>query len=219
MEEYMYIKKYRICKHCNKDIISSRHGIHERKCLEQQFEKARVKKMGHPLGHTPWNKGLTKETDERVALMGKSVSATIQKQILDGTYKPRRMGEESRKKLSERQSLQNSGGRSKWFEVNGIKVQGTWERDIAIKLTEMGINWIKPKTNNFIFKYEMDNKIRSYSPDFYLPEFDVYLEIKGYWWGRDREKMDLVLSQYPDKKIVIVEKKEFELIMGGEQVW
>lgn len=176
-------------------------------------------KRGSPKGRPAWNKGLTKETDERVLKNSESVSKTIQSKILDGTYTPSRMGKEAREKLSERQSLQNSGGRSKWFEVNGVKVQGTWERDVAIKLNEMCVEWVKPKTNKFIFKYEMDGKIRSYSPDFYLPEFDVYLEIKGYWWGRDREKMDLVASQYPDKRIVIVEKREFELIVGGEQVW
>lgn len=83
----------------------------------------------------------------------------------------------------------------------------------------MNIDWIKPKTNNYIFKYEVDGKIKSYTPDFYLPSFDVYLEIKGYWWGRDREKMDLVISKYPETKFVIIEKEKFIKILGGEQVW
>lgn len=66
---------------------------------------------------------------------------------------------------------------------------------------------------------EMDSKIRSYAPDFYLPDFDVYLEIKGYWWGRDKEKMDLVIAQNPCKRICIITKSEFDRLMQGELVW
>lgn len=119
--------------------------------------------------------------------------------------------------LSISQSLQNRGGRCKWFEVSGTKVQGTWERDIAIKLTEQNIRWEKIRT--FPLSYKKDNKIHRYSPDFYLPDFNCYLEIKGYWWGNDREKMDLVMVQNLDKKIFIIEQNEYIKIMQGEQVW
>jgi hypothetical protein len=166
-----------------------------------------------------WNKGLSKETDERVKLLSEKISNVQQEQIKNGTYIPRKMGNKAAKELSERQSLHNSGGKSKWYEVNGVKVQGTWERNVAIKLCEMGIEWSKPSTNTDLFKYIMGGKEKSYAPDFYLPKYDTYLEIKGYWWGNDREKMDLVIQQHPTKKIVIVEKDGYEKILQGELVW
>ena len=117
------------------------------------------------------------------------------------------MTEENRKALSQRQSLRNTGGRCKWFKVNGISVQGTWERDLATKLTELSIVWDKPKVNTFIWKYVDDSgKEKSYSPDFYLSELNIYLELKGHWWGNDREKMDIIIKTYPDRNLVIIEK-------------
>src|SRR6056297_3547706 len=49
------------------------------------------------------------------------------------------MGEEARKRQSERMSKQNPGGKSKWFEINGKKVQGTWELNFAKHCNENNI--------------------------------------------------------------------------------
>ncbi len=216
----MYIKSYKKCGHCDKEIVSSRHKVHESKCPKQQADKLnKPGKAGRPIGMPAWNKGLTKETNERVKLNSESLSKTLQKKVLDGTYIPRRMGNDARRRLSEEQSLRNRGGRSKWFVVNGIKVQGTWEYNIALKLNELGIVWSKPKTNSDLFKYELDGKIKSYAPDFYLPKENIYLEVKGYWWGNDREKMQAVISQHPMKQIIIIEAAEYNRIMQGELVW
>lgn len=47
------------------------------------------------------------------------------------------------------------------------------------------------------------------TPDFYLPEFDMFIEIKGYWWGNDKEKMICVMKQYPYKKLIIVKEDDY----------
>ena len=134
-------------------------------------------------------------------------------------YGPNRPGEEARKALSIRQSLHNSGGRCKWYEVAGQKVQGSWERDIASKFEEIGVKWIKPKIHSDILHYELNGEVRSYTPDFYLPDYDLYIEVKGYWWGNDKSKMNAVMKQHSDKKILIVEKDGYEAIMQGKQLW
>lgn len=118
-------------------------------------------------------------------------------------------GPEACARLSKRQSENNSGGRSKWFTVADKKVQGTWERDLALVFEELQIKWIRPKC----WLYKMNGKQRRYSPDFYLPDYDLYLELKGYWWGNDREKMDAVLEQHQDKKIIIIEKELYKDIV------
>jgi hypothetical protein len=124
------------------------------------------------------------------------------------------MNDTAKAELSLRQSLRNTGGRCRWFEVSGQYVQGTWERDIAQKLDTYGIEWKKVRSREDSFRYELDGKTKWYSPDFYLPEYNLYIEVKGYWWGRDKEKMQAVYSQHPDARIVLVEKEQFEEIMN-----
>lgn len=121
-------------------------------------------------------------------------------------YGPNKMGQEARERTSARMSENNPGGRSKWFEVAGRKVQGTWERDFADYLEQKQIPW--QRGNPLV--YHLDGKCKRYSPDFYLPLQDVFVEIKGYWWGNDRKKMDAVIEQHQDKTFYIVEHTEFD---------
>lgn len=124
-------------------------------------------------------------------------------------------GEEARLRTSIRMSANNPGGRSKWFTVDSKKCQGTWERDFALYCNEQGIEWDRCKP----WKYIMDDKVKSYTPDFYIPSKDLFIEIKGRWWGDDRRKMDCVIAQHPDKKILILEKENYQQLMRGELVW
>lgn len=134
-------------------------------------------------------------------------------------YGPSRMGNAAKKKLSIKQSLNNSGGKCKWYEVAGQKVQGTWERNVALKLEELGIRWYKPKVHKDVWSYKLNDKNKSYTPDLYLIDLDLYLEIKGHWWGNDKDKMDAVLEQHPDKNLLIIEKDQYQKILQGELVW
>jgi hypothetical protein len=106
--------------------------------------------------HNSWNKGLTKETDLRVAN-----NALASGNALKGR-KGTPPSEQNRRNTSIRMSLNNPGGKSKWYEVAGQKLQGTWERNIAIKLEELGIRWYKAKVNKDVWRYELDGKTRSY---------------------------------------------------------
>ena len=163
-----------------------------------------------------WNKGLSKKTDARIAKYSELISRTQKARVANGTFIPSIMSVEAKKRLSEEQSLHNRGGKSKWYNVDGVKVQGTWERNLALKFKEIGIKWTKPHTNNEVWKYTQDNVEKSYAPDFYLPDYDIWLEVKGYWWGKDKEKMDIVMKTYPNRKIVIVEKTEYENILKND---
>jgi hypothetical protein len=44
----------------------------------------------------------------------------------------------------------------------------------------------------------------SYTPDFYLPETDEYIEIKGFYSDKDRLKYDKFKAEYPDVKWRII---------------
>lgn len=49
-----------------------------------------------------------------------------------------------------------------------------------------------------------------YTPDFYLPEYDLYIEIKGLQFYNELFKMRLRLfrSKYPDKALIIIQHHE-----------
>lgn len=130
-----------------------------------------------------------------------------------GSFTGRTHTEEVKRRISEKKSIKNTGGRCKWYDVSGVKVQGTWERNIAILLNDNNIKWIKPTTSDHSFKYVLDDKVRTYTPDFYLDDYSIYLEIKGFWWGNDRNKMDAVLEQNNSVKIIIIEKDEYNNIL------
>lgn len=127
------------------------------------------------------------------------------------------LSEETKRKISKSTSLNNHGGRCKWYNYNGINLQGTWELAIAKKLDQFLISWIKTKEKRYILEYIDDNKkLHSYNPDFYLKDYNCFLEIKGYWWGKDKRKMELVMQQNPNVKIKIIEKDLFALLTSTE---
>jgi hypothetical protein len=61
----------------------------------------------------------------------------------------------------------------------------------------LNILWIK---NQYLY-YFIDDIKKTYNPDFYLPELNEYIEVKGYFSEKDKIKMDAVLDQNPDVKI------------------
>lgn len=108
-------------------------------------------------------------------------------------------------------SSKNVCGRTKMFNFIDsysckTKLNGRWELLVATFLNECNIKW-----TNIIqqgFKYEWNNKEHLYFPDFYLPELDLYIEVKGYERDRDRCKWKAL------NNLIIVKQKEIKIIKG-----
>lgn len=202
-----------LCEFCNKTIknlISYRQ--HYVRCKSNPNRIICKPGLGM-LGKTGWNKGLTKETDERVKKNSENAAKVMREQIKNGKRKFSPMSKENKEKLSIRQSLFNKGGKCKWYTVAGQKVQGTYEKLFAESLERQNIKWEKIKTNNHVFKYYINQNKKSYAPDFWLPELNLYVEIKGYWRGNDETKMELVREQHQDKNVVVIfGKKKLDYI-------
>ena len=195
-----------ICQHCCKECKSANSLRNHERCCPSNPNRVYKNGMLGKKGNNQFS--LAKRLDKPIP--------SAWNKGLPGTFAGKKHTAESKRKIGEKLSINNKGGRAKWYEVAGQKVQGTWERNVALKFQELGIKWKKLKTNRHTLEYVMDGKLRHYTPDFYLPEYDVLLEVKGHWWGRDREKMDIVLKTHTDKNIVIVEKEHYEKILQGD---
>lgn len=102
----------------------------------------------------------------------------------------------------------NVCGRVKNIEILNegvlVKVKGKWEYNVANYLIENNIRWtndIKP------FNYIWNDKNHLYFPDFYLIDYNLYIEVKGY----QREK-DLAKWKYFPEKLIVLKKDEIKLI-------
>lgn len=92
-------------------------------------------------------------------------------------------------------------GRTPRLEYNGVILNGSWELMVAKYLDFNNIKWERP---SIPFEYIWENKTHLYYPDFYLPEYDIYLEVKGYERERDKCKWKVVSN------LVVLKKKDIE---------
>ena len=83
--------------------------------------------------------------------------------------------------------------------AGNIKVDGKWELKVAEYLDSIGVTW---KRNTTRFDYLYSGKVSSYCPDFFVEEWNSYIEVKGYETEKDREKW----KQFPQQ--LVIWKKE-----------
>lgn len=103
-------------------------------------------------------------------------------------------------------SKNNVCGRVKIEEYNGESFHGKWEVMFAKWLDENGISWARKVEP---LKYEWNGKWHLYFPDFYLPEMDVYVEVKGYETERDRCKWKAVPN------LIVIKQVDINKIKAG----
>ncbi len=84
----------------------------------------------------------------------------------------------------------------------------TWEANIARVFNLVGLKWIyAPK----IF----DLGEHTYRPDFYLPEFDTYIEVKNFMGDYSLNRDQMFRKIYPDIKLELILKKEYSEIKSN----
>lgn len=189
-------------KNPNKD--PNRHGWN--KGLTKETDE-RVKRCGETYTKnckegkfSGWLKGKTKETDERLAKLSKSVSEKVKKKVAEGTW-------------------HNSFSKSRTIEYKGIKFLGSWEVNFAKYLDSKNIKWERCKEQ---FDYYFENINHKYTPDFYLPDYDLYIEIKGCPTEKDfakwscfpsNKKLDIYFGdELVEMKIVEVARKVYDKV-------
>lgn len=89
------------------------------------------------------------------------------------------------------------------IDINkSIYFYSRWEANVARLLNYLGISWIyQPKSFNLV--------TQNYTPDFYLPEFNVYIEVKNFLWKYSKIRDRKFRNLYPDIRLILLLKKEY----------
>lgn len=86
-----------------------------------------------------------------------------------------------------------------------VMLDSSWEEVLAIRLDEIGIIWIRPEEP--IPYNTSDGKSHNYFPDFYLPDYDLYLDPKNPAAVKSqKEKLDVLLKIMDN--LIIIESLE-----------
>jgi len=122
------------------------------------------------------------------------------KKMAESSGKPVTKSTKEKLSLARSKQLEELGGGGfkhiKWYTIRNIRneefiVRGTWELKVAEWLNRKNILWVRKQ----YLQYKIGGILKTYTPDFYLPDSDVYFEIKGYYSRVDKKKMKLVQKQ------------------------
>jgi len=123
------------------------------------------------------------------------------------------MGEEEKAKLSKRWKGRGNPGwakptdhgpRTHWAEYAGVKLRSTWEIRLAKALDGKKLKW----------QYEperFDLGWCTYLPDFYVPAMKSYVEVKGYFDPKSKDKVAAFRKQYPHLSLIVATDRVLKL--------
>ena len=94
--------------------------------------------------------------------------------------------------------------RSRYITADGreVEMDSSWEVLMAQRLDELGVRWIRDNSLKLGYITRGRRK-RKYIPDFYLPDHDLYIEVKGYWTDAARHKMKDVQDRNPVRILIL----------------
>ena len=179
------------CQYCKRSCKNMNSLVnHERYCKDNPNAIKRTYPFRKPtdrrstdrrLGHTPWNKGLTKETNEIIRRNANDYKEKLALGIYvsnGGHAKTEEEELDRRNKLSQIAKEKNNFWkykRKRIVEYNGFKFDSSYEVVVAKSLDDNNIKWEKPSS----FPYTFNDKEHTYTPDFYLPDYDIFLDPKN----------------------------------------
>jgi len=197
---------------------------------EESRKKLSQKLMGHSvsdetrikigitgLGRTPWNKGITKEDDDRLKTVSEKIRIWNKEHMTPEIR--HQISQSLKQKYADGMQIPQSKG-NKRADL-GMYFRSTWEANYARILNYENTEW-EYETGRFSLLDDAGEIAAVYTPDFLVN--GKWIEIKGHadasddWecdckrCERDKLKMLLFAEQYPDEEIEIIGKREYRKI-------
>lgn len=213
------MKEY-ICKYCRR-VCKNENSLrnHERLCKqnpERQIIQSNFIKYNEMIKN-----GIRKPSNQFIKAKELGVKIQVSKETrlkIGLKSKQRKHTNEAKIKISksmkkavlehpESYSSNEVCGRVKRYLYNGIYLTGKWELEVAKFLDKENIKWKRPNNG---FQYYWNNGYHQYFPDFYLPDYDKYIEVKGYERERDKCKYKSI-----EEKLIVLRLKEINQIKEG----
>jgi len=103
-------------------------------------------------------------------------------------------------------------GRCKWYDhvkPNGetVKLQGTWEVALARHMDNLQLEYHAHRGR--MTYTDSAGTQRSYHPDFYVPMWDTYIDVKGAFFTElQKEKFDCVRNCNPSVNVLLITKSD-----------
>ena len=194
-----------ICKHCKEqfiDFTTSQKANHSRWCDKNPKKQEYVNKLESARDNIKIRRNQFVKAKEE----GKEIPAgtMIGK---PGTFKGKTHTAATKQIMSEK-ALASKHRRLLRSMREYVKKDGTivildssWEEALATRLDELGIIWDRPE--NPIPYVSSDGKTRNYFPDFYLPDYDIYLDPKNPIAINVQQDKLVVLKSMMDNLIII----------------
>ena len=203
------------CKFCNKECHNRNSLInHERLCkLNPDRQLTYIMLPGHEgfnKGKAPWNKGLTKDTDSRIAAASASIREGQKKSSYVNTGMASTPEKEAarRAKISAYAKSRNFGGltpksgRGKKGSYKGFFCDSTYELVFVIYNIDNGIEFRRCDRS---YEYTVDGCHHSYHPDFEMSDGSL-VEIKGY----HTDLVDIKPASVTDRPIKVLFEKDLK---------
>lgn len=98
-------------------------------------------------------------------------------------------------------------GRGTWYEGNGKRIwlRSSFELRMVNTLDRLGLSW-KYEPKRFVLKD------RTYAPDFYLPELNIWYEVKGWFHDRHQETVRQFRELYPEETLIVITKPILKML-------
>lgn len=191
--------------------LSGRHLSEEhRQKIREGMNKLEVKKR---MSESHKNKHFTKEHRQKIskALKGIRRSEETRKKMIEANKKKYRDG------VYDNRLICYPNIKYKKKDETVIYLDSSWELKVAQDLDKNNIKWLKPNSKNgHIFQWiDKNEEFHTYHPDFFLPEYKVYLEPHAFWRNDEKGKLEFKdkiesVHRQNDIKILILNKNELD---------
>ena len=191
------------CKHCNitlESLNANERANHSRWCYKNPRRSEYVNKNNGSQFRTP-------EVIAKRTLGIKKAHADGKYDHVDHTGRKGYKHTDATLKIMREKALASPHRRlvrsiRKYTQKDGtiVNLDSSWEEALAIRLDELNVNWIRPEP----IKWIDDNGIsHNYFPDFYLVDFDVYLDPKNPYAIKAQENKIKCLTKQIKNLIII----------------